>query len=308
MRQKKYKEKYNDGCVKIFKLLSLLYEDKAYYEDVISIFTEGNIIEAEKQHVTLNKYLNTLKVFGLKIKKNNKKFESQKLPFAMKFDVNDLKAINMLSKICDSLPMGNTKKYLNELVKLLKSRFSESTCLLYNQICLNDNEYYEFYNSNLRDQIELCESYCNSTFKLYITYLQNGTEISAYCNGKEVIYDNKNAYFRIYKIYEQVFEDVLISQILSIKYAPTQKNENEITKTVVYRLEGRLAKGYVLKENEYVSEYCDDNSIIVVNNNEPIDQLLKRLVRYGSDCIIEGPKDIKERMLQLIDGALKNYV
>ena len=82
MQQKKFKEKYNDGCIKIFKLLQLLYEDKAYYDDVIAIFS-GNETETEKQHVTLNKYLSTLKVFGMKIEKNNKKFEFQNLPFSI---------------------------------------------------------------------------------------------------------------------------------------------------------------------------------------------------------------------------------
>ena len=35
MSQKKFKEKYNDGCIKVFKLLQLFYEDKAKYDDVI---------------------------------------------------------------------------------------------------------------------------------------------------------------------------------------------------------------------------------------------------------------------------------
>lgn len=307
MQQKKFKEKYNDGCIKIFKLLQLLYEDKAYYDDVIAIFS-GNETETEKQHVTLNKYLNTLKVFGMKIEKNNKKFEFQNLPFSMKFDIDDLKAISMFSKISESLPNGRTQKSLKQLVKLLKSRFDANTAIIYDNISLSEDKVYDFYHSSLRTQIELCENYCNSEFKLYVTYIKNNEEVSVYCNAKEVIFDNKNAYFRIYKIHEQEIEDILISKILSVKYAPTQKTKNEVTKTVVFRLKGRLAKVYTLKENEYINEYCEDGSIVVVNTGEPMNNLLKRLIRYNSECVIEGPKELRQRMVQLIDDTLQNYV
>ena len=34
----KYKEKYNESCIRIFKFLLMLLEDKAYYDDVIELF------------------------------------------------------------------------------------------------------------------------------------------------------------------------------------------------------------------------------------------------------------------------------
>ena len=67
-------KKLNDGCLKIFEFLKLLYNDEAEYSKVLEIF-QDEIKETTTNNiqVTLNKYINTLRVFGLKIKKENGK-------------------------------------------------------------------------------------------------------------------------------------------------------------------------------------------------------------------------------------------
>ena len=73
---KKDSQKLNDGCIKIFKLLELLYQDKADYQSVINIFIDDFNEDQTTNNiqVVLNKYLNTLKVFGLNVVKENNKF------------------------------------------------------------------------------------------------------------------------------------------------------------------------------------------------------------------------------------------
>jgi len=306
MLQKKFKEKYNDGCIKIFKLMQLFYEDRADYDEVMAIFSADDP-DFEKQHVTLNKFLNTLKVFGMKIQKTNKKFKSKNLPFSTKFDLDDLKAVSLFAHVASELPTGKVKSNVENWLKTLIYRFDDRTRALYENIYNNDNTDYSFYYSNLKDQIELCETYCNSQNKVYVTYKKNNEDITAYCNAQQVIYDNKNAYLRIFKINEKTLEDILITNIVSIKYSPSQKSENEIAKTVVFKLKGRLAKAYTLREGERVDEICDDGSIVVVNSTEPTDTLLRRLMRYDYDCVIERPKELKTKMLELINATLKNY-
>ena len=68
---KKQNKKLNEGCLKIFKFIKLLYEDKAYYKDVTDIFRdEFNSQTNNNIQVCLNKYINALKVFGIKITKH----------------------------------------------------------------------------------------------------------------------------------------------------------------------------------------------------------------------------------------------
>lgn len=306
MSNKKFKEKYNDGCIKIFKLLELLYEDKAEYEDVIRIFAADEP-DFERQHVTLNKFLNTLKIFGMKIQKSNKKFHSLNLPFAMDFTIDDLKSINMLYQAANSLPDCKTKESILNCVASLKTRFNEEAAVSFDNISSNDNRDYSFYYAGLREQIEKCEKFCNSNFKIHLTYLEDGNEVSTYCNAQQVVFDNKNAYLRIFKISERELKDVLLSNIIEIKYSPSAKTKNEVTKTVVFALKGRLANAYQLREHEYISAKQEDGSVVIVNSNEPVDSLLKRLMRYDSDCVILGPKELRIRMKELINNTLKNY-
>ena len=98
-------KKLNRGCLKIFQLLKLLYEDNADYDSVVKIFkdeTEGQ--SANTIHVNLNKYFNTLKIFGIKIKKENNKFKLLSSLYSMNFTVEDLKAISILASSIDKFP------------------------------------------------------------------------------------------------------------------------------------------------------------------------------------------------------------
>ena len=76
--KKKTSLKLNDGCLKIFRLLNLLYEDKADYNSVVEIFKDDlNEQSTNNIQVVLNKYMNALKVFGIKLKKVKNKYKLQ---------------------------------------------------------------------------------------------------------------------------------------------------------------------------------------------------------------------------------------
>ena len=72
----KSSKKLNEGCIKIFKLLTLLYEDKAEYNDVVEIFMDESYDQTPNNlQVNINKYFNTLKIFGIKVKKKKNKYK-----------------------------------------------------------------------------------------------------------------------------------------------------------------------------------------------------------------------------------------
>lgn len=290
--QKKFKEKYNEGCIKIFTLIKLLYEDKADYDSVMDIFTEH---DKEKQHVILNKYLNTLKVFGIKVIKKNNKFVLTNNPLGINFGIDDIRAIKMLTHFMESLPDGKNKKILDDFIKTIKSRFDDKSNELLASMTSTTNADFSFYYSDMREQIEKCEKFCQEDNKIDIKYIIGGKTKTAICNAKQVIYDNKNAYLQIYDTSERQFEDILIPNILSLEQIHSQKNPVEIPYSVTYKIKGRLAKAYNLKENEYLQNTLEDGSKIIVNKNEPTDKLLKRLMRYCDDCVIISPQNLKTK-------------
>ena len=67
----KLSEKYNDSCIKIFTLLKLLLNGEVEYSEVMNIFAEEASTNNSTFPVILNKYMNTIKIFGVKVKKVN---------------------------------------------------------------------------------------------------------------------------------------------------------------------------------------------------------------------------------------------
>lgn len=298
----------------MFQLLQMLYENNAEYDKVIEIFSDTDTISEKhsgknkKTTVILNKYLNTLRVFGINVKKIKKHFVMRSGAFSLNFDMNDIKSVYLLSQFLKILPDGKTKKGLEKFVDTIESRFDDEANLMLKTISTNNSTDFSFYYLNLREQLERCEEICQDKFKINIQYKSDkDILIETICSAKQIIYDTKNAYLRIYKNNERIYEDVPISRIISIKKLPTQKNPVEMTTTVVYKLKGRLAKVYNLKENEYIKETCPDGSKIIINKDEPINQLLKRLMRYDYDCTIISPKILRDEMMKMINDTLNNY-
>ena len=116
----KNNKKLNEGCLKIFQLLKLLYEDKADYDNVVEIFKD----EIEEQttnniQVNLNKYINTLKIFGIKIKKEKHKYKLLSSLYSMKFSIEDLKSISILVSSLQKFPEVELTEDIKEFVSSL---------------------------------------------------------------------------------------------------------------------------------------------------------------------------------------------
>ncbi len=304
--QKKFKEKYNNSCVRIFELLKLLYDNNAEYKAVMKIFSDEHNDDKKKRNVVLNKYLNTLKVYGIKVVKVKNKFVMQNGAFSLNFDINDVKSVSLLSKFAEAMPEGKNKTNLEKFLNSIESRFDAETNLLFSNYSTDTD--FSFYYSNLREQIEKCEEACQDTFKINLKYkIDNEQTKNIICTPKQVIYNNKTAYLRIYNDAERTYKDIPIYNIINVKQLPSKINPIEMGTTVVFRIKGRLANAYTLKENEYIREILPDGSKIIVNKNEPFDTLLKRLLRYDYDCIIESPKVLREEMIKIINDTLNNY-
>lgn len=305
--QKKFNCKFNDGCIKIFKFLDLLYNDKAEYEDVMRIFLEECDNDSKKEHVILNKYLNTLKVFGIKVDKINNRYIMHNAPFALKFDIDDLKTVKYLMKYSEALPEGKLKNNLDNMLKTITSRFSLDTKKTFESLQNTTSTDFSFYYANIREQIQHCETICQDHYKVNVRYLQKNKEVVVTGNPQEIIFENKTAYLRVYKIPAHESIDILITNILSIDRLPTQKDTFENQSPVVFKLTGRLAEVYKLKEGETLTATEADGAKIITNKLEPHESLLRRLLRYDSSCVVLRPKTVRTRMVDIINGALQKY-
>ncbi len=303
----KNNKKLNDGCIKIFKFLNLLYEDNAEYDKVLEIFKGENETPKENIQVTLNRYINTLKVFGIKIEKENTKYKIQNSIYSMNFTDADLKAISILTEYIQHFPNKKLSAQMQNFLGKLELRMNNSDKNTLNSL-LTTNEYdFSFYYSNIREQIIQCEKICSERQFITITYIKNNEKLK--CRGvlKEVIYGSKTVSIKVYNSEKHTNLDIPINNILSITSLPQVAGQVEMPMTVVFKLKGRLAKTYKLKENEISKGYDEEGRLIIVNNDESWDKLSQRLLRYTDCCEIISPKNLREEMIKLISDTIKNY-
>lgn len=300
-------EKYNDSCIKIFKLLELLIDDKADYSAVINIFDDEAAKNNSAFPVILNKYLNTLKIFGVKVKKVKNKYHLLNMPFNIPFTAEDVKAVNILKVASHILTSLKNRESLNSFIKSIEIRYNEYAKSVAESIESDVHLDLSFYFTKFQEQILECEKLCAEKKKLEILYVSGDSEASIICSPKEVKYLNRKVCFSVFnQLSRQVF-DIPIDNIKSITQLPTVSSSKEISMSVVYKLKGRLANSYKLKEWEYSNGFDKEGNLIVVNSNEDPDVLLSRLMRYGENCVILTPKFMRDRMTENIDKILENY-
>lgn len=299
-------EKLNNGCLKIFKFLDLLYEDIAYYEDVINIFKDEVNEQSENNlQVVLNKHINTLKVFGIKIVKQNGKYILESGLFTMGLSKSDLKSISILSKAIENFPDEKCKKNINDLIEAIKLRINnDDKNMLTN---LADDYNFPFYYQDIKTQIETCKKICENCFLTEITYKKNKKIIKIKCKPQELVYDTKTVYILVHDTKKYVQQKIPLPNILNIVENHSRGVDKTISMTVVFRLKGKLAKIYRMRPHEYLRNKESDGSIVIVNKDEPFDELIARLMRYMDLCEIISPQFMRDKMIETINETLKKY-
>ena len=303
----KLSEKYNDSCIKIFTLLKLLLNGEVEYSEVMNIFAEEASTNNSTFPVIFNKYMNTIKIFGVKVKKVKNKYYLLNMPFNIDFSADDVKIVHLLKSAAEILPNTKNRETIKAFIKSIEMRYSEYAKSYANSLNSDVQLDLTFYYSKLRDQIIECEKFCAEKKKLEIVYVSNDDEITIICSPKEIKYQNRKVCFSVFnQLSRQVF-DIPIDNIKSIKQMPTVSTSKDVSMSVVYMLKGRLANSYKLKEWEYSNGYDAGGNLIVVNSNEDPDVLLSRLMKYAENCVVLTPKFMKDRMRELIEKVLENY-
>ena len=166
-KDKNRNTKINDSSLKLFEFLKLLYEKNADYDNVINILKDDlkagqttNTIQ-----VVLNKYINTLKVFGMNIIKENKKFKLLSSIYTMKFSLDDLKSINILSSTIKEFPDETLTEGVSEFLDNVTFRMNKEDKISYDNINQTHNYNFSFKYLELKEQIKQCQELCkNNTF------------------------------------------------------------------------------------------------------------------------------------------------
>jgi len=290
----------------MFRFLTLLYEDRAYYKDVVEIY-KNDVDEKSNNtiQVVINKAINALKVFGIKIIKSNNKYQLESSLYSLNYNIDDLKTISLLIKANETFPDEKVKDDISQIIKELRLRMDNNTRKTLST--LSSNHDFSFFYDNLKDQITQCKELCKNKTTFSITYIKKGKPFSIKGYGKDVIFDTKNAYLQMYDSVNNVIVEIPLPNILKLDIGHSKFNMPETATTVTFKISGRLAKTYKLKENETLLEIDKDKNLIIVNRDEPINKLIPRIMRYSDCCQVIGPKSLKEEIKHIINNTLAQY-
>ena len=306
---RKMSEKYNEACIKIFDMLKLLSKGTARYEDIINLFEGEELDSSSTAHVILNKYLNTLKIFGINVYKSKNIYYLQNSFFSMNLNKNEITIFQKLKDAGVHLTNPKQKEEFNKLIREIELHLTSSAREIIKNETSSETDNANNYFDKYKDLLELCEKYYFENNKLEISFTVNSKTHKVLCSIKEITYTNGKAYIEVFNHINRQHFEIAIDSIIDLKVLPTISNSTPIPTTVVFQIKDSLAKAYKLKEWETCDGKFDkDGWLTIINHNEDIDNLLERLMRYNRNCRVISPKNIKERMITTIENTLANYL
>lgn len=310
MAKRKLSEKYNDSCIRIFELLKLFAQGEAQFSDVIKLFSKDKEHISQISNVILNKYLNTLKIFGIKIRKNKGVYYLMQMPFSISLNKEELRTVTLIKMAQSMLPEGKTKDSVSEFLNELEKRYDFDTKKLSALITPSENYDLSFYFSKFEKQIATLEKYCQDEYLHDIYYNdEEGNLVGMIAVPQEIKYHENLVTLEVYNprtqmVFEIPVESIRTINTLDIKF---DKDAKKSYAAVEFVLSGDLAKRYRLREWEKTEGIDKNGELKVINKGEDINSLMVRLFKYGENCRVLTPKYIQKTILKRLDKTLKNY-
>lgn len=296
--------KINNAGYRLIELLKELMKKPLDVYELLTIVEDTSDNSYRKE--LINKYLNTLKLLNIPVVKQKDKYYIQRGIDNIDFNENDLSVLKLIENALPQIQSPEIKQNLEEALQIIEQNFSQNTDNL-----IQTKEIKPFitnFKLALYDEnIKKFEKFCKDKLKLSLKYKNETTgQIEQYNLAPvKIIYKNSNAYLIGYYYGTNSYKELLLKNIIEAHQMPQVSTIN-LSGSVTFKLKNRLAYSYKLKEGETIIEHGMDY-IIVSNNLEDKDLILRRLIRYYDNCEILYPKAMKENMLQLIEDMESLY-
>lgn len=300
--------KYNESCIRIFDILKLFSKRVVDFSEVISLFADENGKITQNSNVLLNKYLNTLKIFGVDFVKSKNIYYIKKMPFTYSFSDEDLDAVSLILSYLSLVPNGATKNNLTDFLKTLEDRFDDNTKQRRFSLkkSVVDSDLYVYFVTHEKLISEVYNA-CLEKKRIEMTYKRGPKTLTAIVNPMEIRYESDKIIFSSFNNLTRQVVDTPIHKVVSIKKLNSTFNSNVPCMSVVFVLKGTLAKRYKIREWERVENTSSDSELTIINEGEDLEALMTRLLRYGENCKVVSPVEFKNEMKSRIRSTLDNY-
>lgn len=253
---------------------------------------------------TLNKYIYTLRLFGCVIHR----FEDQGKPI-YRLEDHPLKPVlhpkeeRALSRVAELLSKQPISMIRNKFYALAK-RLCKIPHLLQSAFGFQAGlSIHSGFTSHYQRLVEQFQKYCYEGQTLEIYYEgHHNNPVLRIVEPQEVIYRKKRLYLIGHdaKTKKKVRYD--LEYITSHRQLPSRIRSQSELITVTFKLTGRVALNYRPYPGESVLHKGE--FLLVKHTTDEVDQLLKRLLKYGSQCQIIAPASVRKEMLGFIHQLL----
>ena len=297
-------KKIPDSGARVLEVLKALSKQPLSSAEILSLLEEKSNKIFRKEIVP--KYLNTIKLLGIKISKHKNKYYLDKSISCIDFSKTDLSMLKFIEKYATALKLRTLDENLDRTLQVIEKNFSKQTEDLYKNTTIRAY-YTKKVISAKNDSLQKFEKYCKDGLKIELTYKpdKNLPEQIYKISPIKILYKKGNAVLIAYDCVNNVYKEFIIDFITHSQQSP-QKNSRDFTNSVTFKLKDRLAKSYILKEGEKILEYGKD-FIVVSNRKEDRDMLTRRLARYFDKCEVLYPQDMRQKMIDYINNIEKLY-
>ena len=295
-------EKNFDTALRILEVLKILMVDNAAKDEMIEKIKKTSDFGDVYTYEAFIKYFNTFEASGLKIEKKKNKYALKNALITT--DLSG-KEKNILQKLILFVRKLNNISVEDTIFRFF-SRFGKFVDIdLTEYIEEAQKKAEEEQGKNIKNNIVLTlKRMLYEKQNVNITYKKANKEISVTVELKEITETSNNIYVLCYDKNEGCNYKINIDSIISFKQLPQQVSGMSYLKAVVFELYGRLASSYKLKKSEKAIDF-GNNFITISNSDEDKDMLLHRLLKYGENCKIIKPKEVKEEFLNMTNEMLK---
>lgn len=288
MTKKDAAVKRNISSMQVIKTLQLLLEDNYTMTELVERLNKD-----EKKPVfnnsVVSKYINTCRYIGIDIPKIHNRYFVAQVPFGMNITSSELDLLEKLQYTAsEHLTKSSIKHFTNFMSRI--NKFSNK------HIARVEKKTFKM-------TCELFEKAINEKRKVILMFRAKAL---LECIPLKITENKNQIFFHVtYNGKDRAISSDRIAGIhlLDKRFVAYQETES----SVVFRLTGKLAQRYELREHEQISDYHLPEYIVVKNSNENKAELISRLLRYDSCCQVLYPVTFREEFKNCIKNTLSNY-
>ena len=301
--------KISNTCLRVFEVIKLLIQKPYTIEELITLLSEKEGNRNIYTQETIIKYITTLRVMGLNVAKEKRKFVLKKYPIDLNLNEKELKTLEKIENYIINEKQQSCCTEFKKLIGTLEKCFDNETTNRYNTNFSFLSVEKSVNNLNDIPLINKFEKICNDQQKLKIDYVDINTKNTDtyYLEPKCVKIINRQGFLQAYDTETNELKLFLLRNIRKVVQRPQKARQMWYSNEVIYRLDSEFAKIYKLKTEEKLLSQESDGSIIIQNCEEDKETFLRRLLKYTTHCEIIRPEKYRKKMLAIIENTIDIY-